>query len=58
VRKGLADGHITPQALTVMVEFHNALLCIFRQTGVKEVFNGFRSCDVAVVAHSNTFLSR
>src|SRR5260370_40067739 len=41
-----------------MMELHNALLCISRQTGVKEVFNGSRFCDVTVVGHSNTFLSR
>lgn len=58
MRKGLGDGHITPQPLTVMMELHNAMLCISRQTGVKEVFNGSRFCDVTVVGHSNTFLSR
>ncbi len=47
-----------PQPLTVMMELHNALLCIFRQTGVKEVFNGSRFCNVTVVGHSNPFLSR
>src|SRR5258708_40017226 len=39
------------------MELHNALLCISRQTGVKEVLNGSRFCDVTVVGHSNTFLS-
>jgi len=58
VRKGLGDGHITPQPLTVMMELQNALLCISRQTGVKEVFDGSRFCDVTVVGHSDTFLSR
>src|ERR1035438_5649258 len=41
-----------------MMELHNALLCISRQTGVKEVFNGSRFCNVTLVGHSNTFLSR
>jgi hypothetical protein len=58
VRKGLGDGHITPQPMTVMMELHNALFFICRQTGVEEVFNGSRFCDVTVVGHSNIFLSR
>lgn len=30
---------ITQQPLTVMMKLHDALLCISRETGVKEVFN-------------------
>lgn len=37
VRNGLGDGHITPQPMTVMMELHNALFFICRQTGVEEV---------------------
>jgi hypothetical protein len=58
VRQGLGDVHLAPLTLTVWMKLQDALLCLCRQSGVKEVFRGSRFGDVTVVGHGYTFLSR
>jgi hypothetical protein len=40
VCEGLGRGHLAPQPLTLRVEAHDASLCVFYQSGVKEIFHG------------------
>ena len=50
-------GHTTPLPLTVRTQLHDALLCVFYQGGVKEVFHDSCFCKLIVVVNPNSFLS-